>query len=80
MATALLLFTLKIKYLRGYSVLEVIFALTVTYQTMSSTADLITPTQALGLLTSVYLLIRGIDNFRKDLDERKDNVQVVGTP
>jgi hypothetical protein len=64
-----------VKYLRGYAVLEVLFALFMTYQTMSRTNDMITPVQALGLMASVYLLIRGFDNYKKDLDERNKKTE-----
>lgn len=46
-----------------------------TYQTMSRTNDMITPVQALGLMASVYLVIRGFDNYKKDLDERKKKTE-----
>lgn len=65
------LFFLKVKNLRTYACLEIVFAATVAAQTMYGLRDEIDGLQALGLLTASYLLIRGLDNFKKDLDERR---------
>jgi hypothetical protein len=64
------LFTLKVRALRYYAILEGGFAITVCVSSLLSMKDDIQIGQALALLTSAYLVIRAADNFRKDLEER----------
>ncbi len=66
-----ILFVVKLRWLRAYAVLELLFAVSVTGGTMYTLGDEIQPVQVLVLPASAYLLIRGLDNFKKDLDERK---------
>lgn len=68
------LFRLKIRRLRWYALLEISFGLVATEQAITRLADRIQPVDVLTLLTSAYLLIRGMDNFKKDMEERKKKV------
>jgi hypothetical protein len=68
---AVVLFIVKIIRLRFYAVIEILFAIFGTVHTMSKLKDVIEPVELLTIFTAVYLLIRGLDNFKKDLDERK---------
>jgi hypothetical protein len=65
-----LLFQLKVRKLRTYAYLEVIFALAVCAQTLKTMGDTIQPIQMFGLMTSSYLIIRGFDNLRKAREAR----------
>ena len=69
---AALLFALKVVRLRIYALLEIAFGVTATGQTTYGLKDVISPIQLLTILTSAYLLIRGLDNFKKDSDARKE--------
>ena len=51
-------------------ILEIAFALAVAAQTMYGLKEEIEPPQILGCLSSLYFLIRGLDNFKKDFDTR----------
>jgi hypothetical protein len=66
-----ILFRVKVTDLRTYAILECAFAMTACFMTMKGMADQVQPVQLLALATSAYLVIRGMDNFKKDLDERK---------
>jgi hypothetical protein len=68
---AIVFFILKNKLLRLYAVAEITFSLGVAIRTMSELGAEITGFQSLTIFSAVYLLIRGMDNFKKDLDERK---------
>lgn len=68
---SILLFVLKVKALKLYATVESAFALIVCYKTLDSMADVVQPVQLLGLFTSAYLIIRGLDNFRKGLEAGK---------
>jgi hypothetical protein len=71
---SLLLFVAKIKLLRYYAILEGIFAVGVCVQTLSTMRDQIQPAQSFALLTSAYLIIRAMDNFKKDWDARRAKI------
>ena len=71
------MFWVKIRGLRVYAVVEIGFALCVAGQTLYGLGDFIEPVQSLSLLASVYLLIRGMDNFKKDLDSRKTTLKSI---
>lgn len=68
MALAAGLFTIRIHRLRSYAVIEIAFGLATCWDTIARSGNYIDP---LKLGTSVYLMIRGLDNMRKDIDERK---------
>jgi hypothetical protein len=57
--------------LRGYAILEMAFALGFAFRTVSGLFVEEPELQVLAVLTSAYLMIRAMDNFRKDLDERR---------
>jgi hypothetical protein len=65
------LFYLKVNYLRIYSLFEISFALTLSARTMWRLGDEIDAMEALEIMTAAYLVIRGLDNFKKDLDARR---------
>lgn len=69
---ALIMFLVKIHALRSYAVIELLFAIGVLVHSIESIKDDADTTQTLALLAGVYLLIRGMDNYRKDLDARKE--------
>lgn len=71
------LFFLKVSYLRIYSLLEIGFALTLSARTMWNLGDEIDPMEALGIMTAAYLVIRGLDNFKKDLDARRSHAGIA---
>lgn len=73
------LFFLKVNYLRIYSLLEISFALTLSARTMWRLGDEIDPMEALEIMTAAYLIIRGLDNFKKDLDTRRSSAQLQPT-
>jgi hypothetical protein len=62
--SATVLFWLKIKELMVYAVMEITAALFLAGQTMAGLRDNIAPVEMLTLLTSAYLVVRGLDNFR----------------
>jgi hypothetical protein len=66
-----LLFFIKVRSLRWYAVLELVFAIVVAAQTIAGFDEQISPTQLLGFMAGAYLVIRGLDNFKKDWDARK---------
>ena len=70
MVLSCLLFIMKVKALRWYALVELIFALTVSATTLYSLNDVESPLRLVGIGTAIYLIIRGLDNFKKDLDER----------
>ena len=60
-----LLFALKVYNQRLYAILEFLFAVTLTAQTLWELNDVIEPIEALKLLGAAYLSIRAMDNFKK---------------
>ncbi len=66
----LLLFAVRVKNLRAYAVVEMVFALIVAAQTMNSLGDTVSPIQLVAVAAAVYLLVRGMDNFKRDWDAR----------
>jgi hypothetical protein len=70
------LFAVKVRHLRSYATLELGFAVVLAAHTMWNLTDVIEPVQALGLLTAAYLIVRGLDNFKKDLDARRSQAEV----
>jgi hypothetical protein len=71
LVVAVLLFSLKVTYLRGYAVLEGAFAVASAHHVLSGLADTIQSMELLTLLGSAYLMIQGLDNFKQDMDERR---------
>jgi hypothetical protein len=65
------LFFVKVNYLRIYSLLEISFALTLAARTIWRLGDEIDALEGLEIMTAAYLVIRGLDNFKKDLDARR---------
>lgn len=63
------MYVLKTQHLMVYSILELIFATAVAAHTINGLSDNVAPIQMLGLLTAAYLVIRGIDNFKKGWEE-----------
>jgi hypothetical protein len=76
-AIASILFFVKLTWVQAYAVLEIGFALAVAAQTMYSLTDTINPVQSLGILTSAYLMIWGLDNSGP-IRRRPDPRQVRG--
>jgi len=70
-----LLFSLKVKGLRYYALLEMAFALASSIATLYKMQDQIQLADAAVLGTAIYLLIRGLDNFKKDVDDRKQKAE-----
>jgi len=68
---AIQLFRIKLASLRLYAILEVAFGLISAQQTVGKLKDTISPVEALTLFASAYLLIKGMDDYKKDRDERK---------
>jgi hypothetical protein len=66
-----LLFFLKVKAPRYYALLEISFAILFAAATMYKMNDQIEPSDAAVIGTAIYLLIRGMDNFRADLIARR---------
>jgi len=67
-----ILFVFKIRTLRLYAALELIFAVSITIKTIAGLKDAVVPTELLTLLVSAYLVIRGLDNMHKALESRKN--------
>jgi len=63
-------FFLKVSALRVYSFIELLFAAGLTIFTLDRLHNTATPFEVLSLMSSVYLFIRGMDNLKKDVDER----------
>lgn len=63
-ALGAILFWMKVKQPLAYAVIEVTIALLLAANTMAGLRDNITPIETLTLLTSAYLIVRGLDNFR----------------
>src|ERR1017187_10168004 len=72
-----LLFLLRMKALRSYAVMEISFGLAFSAATLYRMKDQIEVVEATVLGTAIYLLIRGLDNFKKDLDERNKGRKAV---
>jgi hypothetical protein len=69
LATAL--FWVKLKRLLVYAVMEITAALFLAGQTMVRLKDYVALIEMLTLLTSAYLVVRGLDNFRNGITARK---------
>ena len=69
---ALVMFVVKINALRSYAVIELLFAIAVLVHTIGSITKDADTAQTLALLAGVYLLIRGMDNYKKDRDARTE--------
>ena len=65
-----LLFFLKVKWLRVYALMELAFATVFCAGSLLNAGDRVSPVQTLGLFAGVYVIIRGLDNFKKDRDAR----------
>jgi hypothetical protein len=68
---ACLLFALKLYFLRAYAAFEVIFAVAMSAASMYRMKDQVEYIDLLGMMASCYLIIRGLDNFKKGMDEHK---------
>jgi hypothetical protein len=68
---ALVMFTVKVHALRVYAVIELLFAIAVLVQAIGAISKDADTAQTLTLIAGVYLLIRGMDNFKKDMDARR---------
>lgn len=68
---SIVLFSIKVFALRIYAILEIAFSVCVAAHTMYRLNDRIEPSELIILVTTVYLMIRGMDNFMKSNDERK---------
>lgn len=68
---AFILFRMKVAWLRGYAVIEMLFASVFSARTLFLLTDQINPVESLTVMAGIYLMVRGMDNFKKDLDERK---------
>ena len=64
------LFVLKIRRLRVYAIVEITFAILLSAGTMYRMTDRVAPFELAALMAAVYVLIRGMDNLKKDLDTR----------
>ena len=78
------MFLLKVQGPRYYALLEIGFGIAFSASTLYKLQDQIRTADAAVLGTAIYLLIRGFDNFKKDLDERrkrkaKEPIQVTAT-
>jgi hypothetical protein len=69
------LFFMKVTNLRAYASLELLFAAGMATKTMHDLKPQMQPSEMLTLGTSAYLIIRGLDNFKKDIDERKKGLR-----
>lgn len=58
------LFWVKARSLRTYAIVELVFALIVAGKTMFDLQDFVTPLQAVSLMASVYLMVRGAENLK----------------
>jgi hypothetical protein len=64
------LFVLKTHRLRTYAAIEILFAVVLSIGTTYRMGDDVAPFDLAALVAAVYVLIRGMDNFKKDRDER----------
>jgi len=71
-ALAAALFVVKGRWLRVYAAMEIAFALLVVGHTMRLLGDQIAPIETVQLVTGGYLIVRGLDNFKKGLDAAKE--------
>ena len=69
------LFFVKVHHLRTYACMEILFATGMAAKTMHDMKAEIPPVDMLTIGTSAYLVIRGMDNYKKDLDTRKVSTQ-----
>jgi hypothetical protein len=71
---ALALFRVRSLNLRVYAILEIAFALAGTGHILYTMKDEgPTDSEILGAMAGAYVLIRGIDNFTRDLEVRRDS-------
>jgi hypothetical protein len=68
---ATVLFWVKLKRLFVYAVMEIAAALFLAGQTMARLKDDVAPIEMLTLLTSAYLVVRGLDNLRNGMTAQK---------
>lgn len=66
------LFLLKVEGLKYYSILEILFAIAFCASTLYSLNDVESPFRLIGVGSAVYLIIRGLDNYRRYLIEREE--------
>lgn len=69
-ALALILFALKQKVLRAYALIEILFGIALAAQAMYGLADVFEPVRLFAVISGVYFLVRGFDNFKRHFDER----------
>ena len=74
---SLLLFSLKILVQVVYGALEFVFGLASCGFSLSSMGAEFTAASLIGLVSSVYLMIRAMDNIKKGLDERAKNKETL---
>jgi hypothetical protein len=67
----ILLFTLKIRRQIIYGTMEAIFAVGSCAFSLAHMGENLTGAAFIGLISSIYLMIRAMDNIKKGLDERK---------
>jgi len=67
---SLMLYGLKLKALLVYAIVEIFFALIVCVNTIAPMGNYVEPVQIVGLFTSVYLVVRGLDNLSKGVQAR----------
>jgi len=58
----------KSRWLRTYASLEICFAVLVVSSTMAKLGDEIAPLELLQIGAGGYLIVRGLDNFKKRSD------------
>ena len=66
------LFVVKDRWLRVYASMEVAFALLFVGHTMRMLGDEIAPLEILQIGAGGYLIVRGLDHFKKGLDARRE--------
>jgi hypothetical protein len=71
-----LAFAVRLWLRRVYGMVEVVFALIVTWKTVSDIADLSTLESSLALGAAMYLVVRGLDNWMQGVEARGRTPQV----
>jgi len=64
------LFTMKVRELRTYALVELAFAVILAATTLFRLKNSILFEELLTIGAAIYVMIRGMDNFKKDFDER----------
>lgn len=54
----------------NYAIIELLFAIGLTVSTVGSLADQIAFPEGAKLIAAVYIFVRGMDNMKKDIEER----------